>query len=117
MTECEKVGMSGECGESCPVFLRGECKHLSEHDPCVRCRREGVPVCTVECRQVCKFFWSELKERIFELCDRIEYHGLELAPSVAKVKDFLRDDKPYPTILDPRFGTRCKAERKGESDE
>jgi len=27
---CHSVGMSGECGEDCPVFLRGDCENADE---------------------------------------------------------------------------------------
>jgi len=26
MTDCEVVGISGGCGETCPVWLRGDCE-------------------------------------------------------------------------------------------
>ena len=29
-TDCEVVGINGDCGKQCPVFLRGECENQGE---------------------------------------------------------------------------------------
>jgi len=30
MTDCEVVGINGDCGYSCPVFLNGDCQELGD---------------------------------------------------------------------------------------
>jgi len=30
MTDCEVVGINGDCGPECPVALRGECEFIDE---------------------------------------------------------------------------------------
>lgn len=30
MTECERVGMNGNCGPDCPVYLSGNCESEEE---------------------------------------------------------------------------------------
>jgi len=30
MSECYRIGLSGDCGETCPVLLRGECEEEEE---------------------------------------------------------------------------------------
>lgn len=30
MTDCEAVGINGDCGSNCPVLLRGECEYQDE---------------------------------------------------------------------------------------
>lgn len=31
MTDCEVVGINGNCGEECPVLLSGMCEHVAEY--------------------------------------------------------------------------------------
>ena len=30
MSDCETVGINGDCGQECPVYLRGECPEPEE---------------------------------------------------------------------------------------
>jgi hypothetical protein len=30
MNECDQIGIDGDCGWECPVFLRGECSIANE---------------------------------------------------------------------------------------